>query len=173
MTSEAQPHGAETRSRKPMNAGLAALLAIGLVALAGGVGNMATMPNIPTWYAGLNKPSFNPPNWIFGPVWGLLYLTIAYAFWRILRLNPGTPGRTRAIAVWLIQMALNAFWSVAFFGMHNPKLGLVVVIALEIAILATIVLFRRLDPPAGWILVPYACWVAFASALNASIVLLN
>lgn len=162
-----------TQSAKPMNAVLAAVLAIVLVALAGGVGNMATMPNIPTWYAGLNKPSFNPPNWIFGPVWGLLYLTIAFAFWRILRLSPATPGRGAAITVWVVQMALNAFWSVAFFGMHNPKLGLAVVVALEIAILATIVLFRRLDPVAGWILVPYACWVAFASALNLSIVLLN
>jgi translocator protein len=163
----------EIHPRTPLNPVMAGVLSLALVTAAGTVGSMATLPNIPTWYAGLVKPSFNPPNWIFGPVWSLLYLMMAYAFWRILRSDPQAPGRGAAIGLFLVQLALNAFWSVAFFGMHNPLLGLGVVIALEIAILATIVLFRRLDPPAGWILVPYACWVAFASVLNAAILLLN
>ena len=143
------------------------------VVITAAIGSAATQAEIPGWYASLNKPSFNPPNWIFGPVWGVLYLMIAFAFWRILRTDPQTPGRGTAIGVFLVQLALNAFWSVAFFGMHNLLLGLVVVIALEAAILAMIVQFRRLDPVAGWILVPYACWVAFASVLNGAILLLN
>ncbi|PSC04878.1 TspO protein [Alsobacter soli] len=163
----------DIRARAPLNPLWAALLAVGAVALAAIIGNVATMPNIPTWYAGLAKPSFNPPNWVFGPVWGLLYLGMAFAFWRVLRIDAAAPGRGAAIAIFVVQLALNAFWSVAFFGMHNPPLGLVVVIALEIAILATIALFRRIDPVAGWVLLPYAAWVAFATVLNLSIVRLN
>jgi translocator protein len=163
----------DIQARAPLNPVMAAVLSLALVTAAGTVGSMATLPSIPTWYAGLVKPSFNPPNWIFGPVWSVLYLMMAYAFWRILRTDPRTPGRGAAIGLFLAQLALNAFWSVAFFGTHNPLLGLVVVIALEAAVLATIVWFRRLDPTAGWILAPYACWVAFAAVLNAAILLLN
>jgi tryptophan-rich sensory protein len=150
------------------------LLAVAVVASAGLIGNLATIPNIPVWYAGLNKPGFTPPNWVFGPVWSLLYAMMVLAFWRILlrRARWTAPG-WRIVGVFLVQMALNAFWSVAFFGMHNPLLGLVVVIALELMIVATIITFRPIDSISAWLLAPYAVWVGYATALNAAIVGLN
>lgn len=150
-----------------------ALLAATPVFLAGAIGNIATIPNIPTWYAGLVQPPMNPPNWVFGPVWSLLYLLMAIAFFRILRLDPSTPGRTRALGVFLLQLAMNASWSFAFFGAHSPALGLMVILPLESLILLTIFLFRRLDHVAAGCLAPYAAWVAFATYLNAGYWILN
>jgi len=152
--------------------GVAALLAAGpeLVALA--LGNIATLPNIPYWYAFLDKPPFNPPNWVFAPVWTALYCLMGYAFFRILRLAP-TPRRRGAIIAFLTQIAVNIAWSFAFFGAHNPFLGLLVVLALEGAILACIRRFARLDRIAALCLWPYAAWVAFAALLNAGVWLLN
>ena len=150
------------------------LFAIAVVASAGLIGNLATIPNIPVWYAGLNKPGFTPPNWVFGPVWSLLYAMMVLAFWRVLlRRSRWTTAGWRVVGVFLVQMALNAFWSVAFFGMHNPLLGLVVVIALELMIVATIITFRPIDSISAWLLAPYAVWVGYATALNATIVGLN
>ena len=150
------------------------LFAIAVVASAGLIGNLATIPNIPVWYAGLNKPGFTPPNWVFGPVWSLLYAMMVLAFWRVLlRRSRWTTAGWRVVGVFLVQMALNAFWSVAFFGMHNPLLGLVVVIALELMIVATIITFRPIDSISAWLLAPYAVWVGYATALNAAIVGLN
>lgn len=150
------------------------LFAIAVVASAGLIGNLATIPNIPVWYAGLNKPGFTPPNWVFGPVWSLLYAMMVLAFWRVLlRRSRWTTAGWRVVGVFLVQMALNAFWSVAFFGMHNPLLGLVVVIALELMIVATINTFKPIDRMAAWLLAPYAVWVGYATALNAAIVGLN
>lgn len=150
------------------------LFAIAVVASAGLIGNLATIPNIPVWYAGLNKPGFTPPNWVFGPVWSLLYAMMVLAFWRVLlRRSRWTTAGWRVVGVFLLQMALNAFWSVAFFGMHNPLLGLVVVIALELMIVATIITFKPIDRMAAWLLAPYAVWVGYATALNAAIVGLN
>jgi len=150
------------------------LFAIAVVASAGLIGNLATIPNIPVWYAGLNKPGFTPPNWVFGPVWSLLYAMMVLAFWRVLlRRSRWTTAGWRVVGVFLVQMALNAFWSVAFFGMHNTLLGLVVVIALELMIVATIITFKPIDRMAAWLLAPYAVWVGYATALNAAIVGLN
>ncbi|MBL8590904.1 MAG: tryptophan-rich sensory protein [Methylobacteriaceae bacterium] len=153
---------------------LPAALISGLVVVAAAtIGNLATMPAIPTWYAGLVKPSFNPPNWLFGPVWGLLYAMMAVAFWRVLRKPAAVEGRTAAIAAFLVQMALNALWSVAFFGAKSPSLGLLVIAALWLAIAATIALFRRVDRAAATLLLPYIAWVSFAALLNGAIWRLN
>lgn len=153
---------------------LPAALISGLVVVAAAtIGNLATMPAIPTWYAGLVKPSFNPPNWLFGPVWGLLYAMMAVAFWRVLRKPPAVEGRSAAIAAFLVQMALNALWSVAFFGAKSPSLGLLVIAALWLAIAATIALFRRVDRAAATLLLPYIAWVSFAALLNGAIWRLN
>jgi tryptophan-rich sensory protein len=152
---------------------LLALLAIAPVFAASLIGQAATMPNIPTWYAGLVKPSFNPPNWIFGPVWTTLYVMMAYAFWRVLRLPGETPGRGGAITLFLLQIALNAAWSWAFFGFHSPLSGVFVIAALWLAIVATMVAFWRLDRLAGWLFAPYIAWVSFAAVLNVSILQLN
>jgi tryptophan-rich sensory protein len=151
----------------------AALAALAPSIAASVLGGLATTPNIPGWYAGLQKPWFNPPNWIFGPVWTALYLVIAYAFFRILRLPANTPGRRVAIGVYLAQMILNTAWSFAFFAGQSPALGLMVILPLWAGIVLTILLFSRLDRIAAWLLAPYLAWVSFAVLLNAAIWRLN
>lgn len=162
----------ETLSPRPMGKLAAALAAVVLVAAASVIGNLATMPNITPWYETLAKPPFNPPNWVFGPVWTALYVLMAWAFYRILR-SPEGGARRRAIALFLVQMALNAVWSVAFFGLHSPTAGLVVILLLVTALAATVHAFLAVDRIAGGALVPYLGWVAFATLLNASIWWLN
>ncbi len=150
-----------------------AAIAVGVVLVASAIGGSATGPNIPTWYASIQKPWFNPPNYVFGPVWTLLYLMLAFSFWRILRLPADTPGRARAIGWFVVQISLNALWSVAFFGFQSPEFGLGVIAALLIAIVGNMIAFLRLDRVAGWMFPPYLAWVAFASVLNLAIVQLN
>jgi tryptophan-rich sensory protein len=165
--------GERLRQPHPIPAWQRLLLAVLPVVAAGALGSIATTPQIPTWYAGLTKPGFTPPNWLFGPVWTALYAMMAYAAWRILSLPPGTPGRRGALAAFFAQLALNAAWSWAFFGAQSPAAGLVVIVALVAAIGLTIRLFWPLDRTAAWLLVPYAAWVAYATALNAEILRLN
>lgn len=154
---------------KKKNAIAKLAFALVIVLSAAVIGNMATIPNIPVWYAGLVKPSFNPPNWIFGPVWSTLYAMMVLSFWRVLLREASL----FAISVFIVQMALNGFWSVAFFAMHDIALALGVVLVLEALILLTIFLFGRIDRLAAWLLAPYALWVGFASILNAAILSLN
>ena len=150
-----------------------AVMAAAPIFAAGALGNYATLPNIANWYEALSKPPLTPPNWLFGPAWTFLYTLMAVAFYRVLRLDPATPGRGAAIVVFLVQLALNASWSFAFFAAHNPALGLLVIIALETLIVSTIILFWRLDRVAAYCLFPYAAWVAFAAYLNGGIWMLN
>lgn len=157
--------------RPPLWAALAlAIIPVIATSVAGGA---VTVPQIGGWYAGLIKPSFNPPNWIFGPMWTALYALMAFAVFRILRLPIGTPGRRRALVVYHVQLLLNFTWSFAFFGANSPVAGLVVIISLLIAIVATIAAFRPLDRIASLVLWPYLAWVGFATLLNASIWWLN
>lgn len=149
------------------------VLAVIPVVAAGGLGNLATIPNIPTWYAGLVKPAFNPPNWIFGPVWTALYVLMAYAFYRILCQAPGHKRRRGAIVAFLVQIALNAAWSFAFFGAHSPAFGLAIILPLWVAIAVTLWLFLSQDRTAGWCIAPYLAWVSFAVLLNVAIWRLN
>lgn len=137
-----------------------------LVAAAAVLGAMA-MPD--AWYASLQKPSFNPPAWIFGPAWTLLYILMAVAAWRVFRVAGWGP----AIGLWLIQLAVNASWSPLFFGMHRIDLALLTIIALDILVIATIAVFFRKDRIAGWLMLPYLAWIAFATTLNATIWQLN
>jgi tryptophan-rich sensory protein len=159
-------------ARASRHVGLA-VLALAVVAATWAMGRLATDPNIATWYAGLAKPPFNPPNWIFGPVWISLYALMAVAAWRILRLPAATPGRTAALAAFFGQLALNAAWSWMFFAANSTLLGLVNIVPQLALIVITIVLFYRLDRIAGWCLIPLALWVGFASLLNASLWWLN
>lgn len=121
------------------------------------------------WYAALDKPSFNPPNWIFGPVWSTLYVLIAIAGWRVWR-----SARDRlAMKLWWLQLGLNFAWSPIFFAAQQIAAALIIVLALLMTILAFIATAWRRDRQAAWLFVPYAAWVAFASLLNASILALN
>ncbi len=152
---------------------LAAIAAIVPVFLAGGIGSSATLPAIPTWYAALNKPWFTPPNWVFGPAWTVLYIMMAYAFWRVLTLDRPLADKRAAIIVFLVQVFFNGLWSVVFFGMRSPYGGLFVVAAMWLSIGANIYVFGKLDRIAAWLLVPYLAWVTFAAALNIGVYRLN
>ncbi|WP_370676360.1 TspO/MBR family protein [Pleomorphomonas sp. PLEO] len=150
----------------------AALAAVAPVAAAAIIGNAATLPNITPWYESLVKPPFNPPNSVFGPVWTVLYILMAWAFFRVLR-SPRGAARGHAILLFLVQITLNAAWSVAFFGFHSPGTGLVVIVMLVTALAATVHAFLAVDRIAGGVLIPYLGWVAFAALLNVSIWWLN
>jgi tryptophan-rich sensory protein len=143
------------------------------VLLASSIGSFATVRAIPRWYAGLAKPSFNPPEWLFGPAWTVLYLMMAVAAWLVWKQGLGVPGVKLALIVFLAQLVLNSLWSILFFGLRSPLAGLVEIIVLWLAILATIFLFFRVSVPAGVLLFPYIAWVTFAAILNAAILRLN
>ena len=148
-------------------------LAVTSVVAASVLGQFATYPNLRPWYAGLTKPSFNPPDWVFAPVWTTLFVLMAFAVWRILRLPREEPMRDRALVLFYLQLALNAAWSWMFFGANSPLLGLINIVPQFVVILFTLAVFRRLDAIAGWCFVPLAAWVGFASVLNSSLWWLN
>lgn len=149
------------------------VLSIITVVAASVVAQLATYPNLAPWYAGLVKPSFNPPNWTFAPAWTTLYVLMAFAVWRILRLPEASTTRRLALTLFFIQLALNAAWSWMFFGANNTLLGVVNIVPQFLVILSTVVAFYRLDKIAAWCLVPLAAWAAFASVLNFAIWRLN
>ena len=137
------------------------------------LGSWATLPNIPTWYAGLAKPPFTPPNWVFGPAWTILYALMALAIWRVLSAHPALPRRDRAIALFFVQLALNGLWSWSFFAARSPAAGLANIVALDLAAATTLLLFARVDRLAAWCLAPYLAWIAYATYLNLGVLALN
>lgn len=150
--------------------GLAVFVALCL--LVSGIGGAITATSVGTWYQTLMKPPFNPPDWVFAPVWITLYLLMAVAGWRVWRRAGLGPGR-RALVVFAMQLGLNLAWSFLFFGLRRIDLALVEIVFLLVAIIANTVLFWRIDRLAGILFVPYLLWVAYAIALNASLWLLN
>lgn len=149
------------------------IVSILIVFIAGTIGSIATLSQIPTWYAALVKPSWAPPNWLFGPVWTILYILIGIALFLVWKEGISRKDVKLAISVFVVQLVLNVLWSVIFFGYNSLLGGLVVVIILWIAILANIIFFYRVSKPAGLLLVPYIVWVSIASYLNYSVYLLN
>jgi tryptophan-rich sensory protein len=139
---------------------------------AGAAGSIATADAIPTWYATLRKPAFNPPGWVFGPVWTTLYVMMGVAVWLVWR-QAGWAGARVALVLFAIQLVLNTAWSFLFFGFHRPGLAFLEIVVLWAAILATLVAFWQVRPLAGLLLVPYLLWVSFASVLNFAIWRLN
>jgi tryptophan-rich sensory protein len=117
------------------------------------------------WYAGLVKPALTPPSWVFGPVWTLLYILMGVAAWMVWQ-RRGRAGVPLALTLFLLQLGLNVLWSFLFFGLQQPGLALLDIIALWLAILASLLAFRRLHRPAAGLLVPYLLWVSFAIYLN-------
>ena len=150
-------------------------LVVSLVACqcAGAIGSIFTTPAIPTWYATLEKPSFSPPNWLFAPAWITLYLLMGVAAFLIWRQGLAQKGVRAALVIFLVQLVLNALWSVVFFGLQSPLWGVVVIIALWIAILITIIKFFKLSTAAGSLMLPYILWVSFAAVLNIALFMLN
>ena len=124
------------------------------------------------WYATLKKPSWNPPDWIFGPVWSALYTMMAVAAWLVWK-RGGFAAQRRPLTLFLVQLALNALWTPLFFGLHRPGLAFVEIVMLWLAIAATLAAFRPVSRPAAWLLVPYLAWVSFAAVLNFTLWRLN
>ncbi len=139
---------------------------------AGIIGSVFTISSIPTWYAVLNKPFFSPPNFVFGPVWTVLYILMGISLYLVISKKEKVK-RKNGINLFFIQLVLNILWSVIFFGMKNPALALIDILALWIAIVLTIKSFSKINKLAGKLLIPYFLWVSFASILNLAIVLLN
>ena len=150
--------------------GQAVALAIFLAVCLGtaGLGAAVTNLSVGDWYASLAKPSWNPPNWVFGPVWTALYLGMAVAVWLVWR-KQGLAGARLPLLLFALQLFFNAAWSALFFGLRNPGLALIEIGLLWLAILATMVAFRRVSPWAAAMLAPYLAWVSFATALNGAI----
>jgi benzodiazapine receptor len=137
---------------------------------AAGLGSLLTKPALGSWYAGLSKPRWTPPNWLFGPVWTILFVAMAIAAWLVWR----KVGLTAApMQLFLLQLLLNVSWSALFFRLRSPGLAFAEIVVLWFAILATSVGFWKVVPAASWLLLPYWIWVSYAAALNFSIWLLN
>ena len=151
---------------------LALVLFVGLCLGVGALGAAVTDTSLSTWYPTLVKPSFNPPNWVFGPVWTTLYVLMAIAAWRVWRTTDRDTARG-PLALFVLQLAVNLGWSVAFFGLREIGLAVAVIIALDLLVLATALAFRRIDRLAALLLLPYLAWIAFATVLTIALWRLN
>jgi translocator protein len=138
----------------------------------GAIAGMFTSQSVPEWYATLNKPSFNPPNWIFGPVWKTLYILMGISFFLVWK-QEASKDRNRAILIFLLQLLLNFAWSFIFFYFNMIGLALVEIILLWISIVMMLIVFYKIKPIALYINIPYLLWVTFATVLNASYCFLN
>lgn len=147
------------------------IFAILLCLSAGIVGSFLTISSIPTWYTTLNKPFFSPPNWVFAPAWTTLYILMGASLYMVWVSK--SKMKQKGVNLFFIQLGLNALWSVLFFGMKSPILGLADIVSLWVMIFLTIKSFYSISRLSAYLLIPYILWVSFASLLNLSIVLLN
>ena len=155
---------------------LVAFLAISFAVAA--LGTLATIQNVDGWYSDAEKAPWSPPNWIFGPVWTLLYTAMSVAAWLVWRRRDEVEVR-RPLTLYVVQLVLNALWTPVFFGLY-PIVGagalwaaLVIILALDVLVLVTMLAFWKVSKPAAWLLVPYWAWVLFATTLNAAVAVLN
>jgi tryptophan-rich sensory protein len=155
--------------RKPIRLIVAVLLPV----LVGAVSGLFTASSVKTWFVTLNKPSFNPPSYVFAPVWTTLYIMMGVAFYLVWVSVTDKAQQHKAMTVYFIQLFLNFCWSFIFFYKQRPDLAFIEIVFLWVSIVVTLVLFYRISKPAGWLLVPYLLWVSFASALNYAIWQLN
>jgi benzodiazapine receptor len=149
------------------------VLSIVICQAAGFLGSLATTPSIATWYKTITKPSFNPPNAIFGPVWITLYLMMGVSLFLVWKRGAAAAGVKAALVLFFVQLALNTLWSILFFGFHQPMWAFFEIIILWLFILLSLIAFWRITLPAGLLMVPYLLWVSFASVLNFAIWRLN
>lgn len=152
--------------------------ALGLIVITGicfavaGIGSLFMTPALNGWFVTLQKPSWNPPNWLFAPVWTVLYLCMAIAAWLVWR-QRGWAGATVPLTLFLVQLLLNGAWTGLFFGLRRPWIAFAEVVLLWCAILVTTFYFGRVMPIAGWLLAPYLTWVTFAAVLNVTLARMN
>ena len=149
------------------------LISVTLPLLVGGLSGFATARGVQEWYPSLTKPPFNPPSWVFGPVWTLLYVMMGVAAYVVWQKGWESEVVRVALGLYLIQLILNGFWSILFFGMQSPGIAFVEILILWLAIAATVFWFWRVSPVAGILLLPYGAWVSFAALLNGSLWILN
>jgi tryptophan-rich sensory protein len=148
------------------------LFCVGGIVLIGSISGLANVGNITGWFATINKPSFNPPNYLFGPVWTMLYILMGISLYLILQ-SPKTDARNTALIIFAFQMALNFSWSFLFFYFKWPGIAFIEIIIMWIAIIMMIMTFYQIKPLAAYLQVPYFLWVSFASVLNGAIWYLN
>jgi tryptophan-rich sensory protein len=148
------------------------VVSIVMCQLAGIVGSLFTVKSIPTWYAALNKPSFNPPNRIFGPVWIFLYILMGISFY-LIWINSDSGNFGLLLSLFIFQLVLNSFWTIIFFGLKSPGFAFVEIVVLWVAILVCIILFFQVSKISSFLLIPYLLWVTFAAILNFAIWKLN
>jgi translocator protein len=155
-----------------MNSIAKLIVSLALPLTIGAIAGIFTAKAIPNWYSTLNQPSFNPPNWLFGPVWTTLYILLGISLYIVWTLPPGKE-RNMGLIAFGIQLALNFGWSFLFFYFKNPGLALIEIITLWISIVFMLILFYKLKPIATYINIPYLLWVSFATILNAAYFKLN
>ena len=142
------------------------IISILLPMIIGGISGSFTSASINTWYVTLNKPWFNPPNWIFAPVWTLLYLMMGIAFYIIWKSEAVNAVKQTAVILFSAQLLVNFLWSLIFFYLKHPGLAMLDIILMWILIVATIFSFGKISSTAAWLMLPYICWVSFAMILN-------
>jgi len=157
-----------------MNKTVKIVIALIVCLMVGYSASVVTRPSVETWYPTIIKPSFNPPNWIFMPMWTFLYILMAVTAGLVWdKIKEQNEEVKKALGFFLIQLALNAIWSYLFFGLKNPMLALIEIALLFLMIYETYLKFIKINKIAGYLLIPYMAWVAFAGILNASIWWLN
>lgn len=149
------------------------IFSIFICQMAGIIGSLFTFSAIPTWYAVLNKPAFSPPNWLFGSVWTTLYALMGISLYRVWINKTKKKEKMEGLAFFTIQLVLNAFWSILFFGLKNPMFAFFEIIFLWLFIALSIVKFQKVDKLSASLLIPYILWVSFASILNFAVWQLN
>jgi len=149
------------------------IICVAIPLLAGVAGSFFTISAIPTWYAGLIKPVLTPPNWLFGPVWTILYILMGVALYFVAREGTEKKSVQLGIIVFAAQLIVNVIWSLVFFGLQSPLSGLVTIMVLIALVLATIYFFYKVSRTAAGLLVPYIAWICIATYLNAMILVLN
>lgn len=163
------PAAPNHRFERPFRGGLLALF-LGLSALTLGVGGWLTSLGMGAWYQQLEKPWFQPPGWVFSPVWTLLFVLLAVATWQVARRSPASG---TALRLYALQLVLNVGWSLLFFALRRPAWALAEILLLDLVVVAMVVAYGRIRRVSGWLLVPYALWLGLATAINAWIVLHN
>ena len=164
---------AEIKKQRPVPTQAVGLVVSLMICFAaGGIGGLATTQGLDSWYETLNKPTWNPPNWVFAPVWTTLYGLMGTAVWLVWRGGVWNEVKS-AVVLFTVQLVLNGLWSILFFGLQNPGGALIEIVALWLAIVATTILFFRRSMIAGGLMMPYLLWVSFASFLNFTIWNLN
>jgi len=162
-----------TRRRDIVGRLIVFAICIGSPILVGAAGSLVTRSAVEAWYPTIEKPWFTPPGWLFGPVWTVLYILMGVAAYLVWRKGWARSTVRVGLRWFLIQLVLNALWSPAFFGLRSPVAGLIIIVPLVLAILRTLLVFRRVSAVAAWLLSPYLAWTTFATVLNISIVVLN